>query len=472
MLFEDTSEQTWKQRYTALEQRFIALEQRFIALEQKCHQLEAENQALREKLNTNSKNSSKPPSQDPFKKSRASKSRGRKPGGQPGHLGHERKVYPPEQVTQVIDLYPEACPNCCSTSFSPRSVAIESRQVIELPQMLPDVIQYHIHTCECLCCNRSVRANVPKEAERGFGPRLMGFLTMLTAEGHLSKRKICSIAQHLGVRISLGALCKIHKLAGELLEDPAQTIQAHVLQTGKVNADETSWRVLNNKCWMWIGAAPNATFFKIDPSRSSQAYLRIFGTFKGTLTTDRYGAYNQYTGRKQSCLAHIDRYFAKMSERPGIDGSFGRILEDQLDQIFSLWSGFKRGERSRAALQKAVANPVENVRVTLMFASREAKNSKTVALANDLLNRFETLWTFLYEDGVEPTNNLAERGLRPAVILRKLTYGNQSEWGAEFTERLMTIACTLKQNSTNLLEFLTHLFDAHHGARSPPVLNL
>jgi transposase len=125
-----------------------------------------------------------------------------------------------------------------------------------------------------------------------------------------------------------------------------------------------------------------------------------------------------------------------MGERPGVDGSIGRILEAQLD---------------------------------LVFATRSAQNSKSTAPAYDILDRFSTLWTFLTEEGVEPTNNLAERGLRPAVIFRKLSGGNHSEWGARFTERLFTVGCTLKQNARNVFTFLTHTFEAHLGARPTPL---
>jgi transposase len=461
-----------EQRYLDLEQRYLDLEQRYLDLEQRCAQLSAENQALREKLSTNSNNSSKPPSQDPNRPKRASSPSGKRPGGQPGHSGHARKMYPSAQVTTTVDLMPNACPNCSDAQFEGKPLSIEVRQVIELPEILPEITQYNIHTCRCGHCGKHVRADVPKEAERGFGPRLMGFVTMLTGEGHLTKRKICSITEHLGLKISLGALCNIHRLAGDLLQVPAETIQQFVLEQEKLNADESGWRIQKKRCWIWIGATPKATFFKIDVSRSRQAYLRIFGAFRGTLTTDRYGAYNEHEGLKQSCLAHIDRHFEKMSERPGIDGSFGRLLEEQLDFIFGLWAAFKDGEFSRQALQKKANEYVENIKVILIFTAREAKKSKSMALAHDLLGRFPTLWTFLFVEGVDPTNNLAERGLRPAVILRKLSGGNQSNWGGRFTERLMTVVCTLRQNAMNTFTFLTELFTAYQTARSPPKLSL
>jgi transposase len=431
-----------------------------------------ENQELREKLGTNSSNSSKPPSQDPNRTSRRSKSTGRKPGGQPGHTGHKRTLYPPEKVNKTIEVRPEVCPKCGAINFEQMPVSVEIRQVIDLPEISPEITQYNIHTCKCPCCWKHVRGDVPKEAEHGFGPRLMGFVTMLTGEGHLTKRKICSIAAHLGLKISLGGLCNIHRLAGDLLLAPATAIQQFVLGQDKLNADESSWFIQKKRCWIWIGATPKATFFKIDPSRNHQAYLCIFGTFCGTLTTDRYGAYNEHKGSKQSCLAHIDRHFEKMSERPGIDGSFGRLLKGQLDLIFGLWDEFKKGDFPRPILQEKANEHVENIKVALVFTTREAKNSKSVALAHDLLDRFSTLWTFLFIEGVEPTNNLAERGLRPAVIFRKLSGGNQSDWGARFTERLMTVVCTLKQNAINIFTFLTEVFAAHQMARSPPIPHL
>lgn len=295
-----------------------------------------------------------------------------------------------------------------------------------------------------------MRADVPKEAERGFGPRLMGFVTMLTGEGHLTKRKVCAISAHLGLKISLGALCNIHKLASELLAAPSEVIQKHVLQQESLNADESSWRVKQKRQWIWIGATPNATFFKIDPSRGCEAYQRIFGTYKGILNTDRHGAYNEHEGQKQSCLAHIDRHFEKMSERPGVDGSVGRLLEAQFDSLFELGGEFKKGTFSREVLQQKASEHIENVRVILICTTLEAKIGKSQALAHDLLGRFPTLWTFLFVEGVEPTNNLAERCLRPAVIFRKLSGGNQSDWGARFTERLMTVTCTLKQQAKNV----------------------
>ncbi|HLB52486.1 MAG TPA: IS66 family transposase [Chlamydiales bacterium] len=454
---EDESQINWKERYFELLKEVEALR--------------AEVKALREQLNANSKNSSKPPSQDPFRLKRSSTPSGRKQGGQPGHPGHSRALVPPDQVAKIIDLLPSGCPNCSSTKFNSKLISIEYRQVIELPEIKPDVTQYNIHTCRCEKCGKRVRADVPIEAEKGFGPRLMGFLTMLGGEGHLSKRKICSITGYLGVKISLGGLSNIHRLASDLLKKPFEEIKEAVLSAENVNGDETSWSLCGKRHWMWTGASSKATFFQIDPSRSQEAFKRVFCGFENILTTDRYGAYNLYAGKKQACLAHILRDFIKMSERSGAEGAIGRILLGELKEIFGHWKKFKSPEIPRLKLQEGVKNHVQNIYDALhVGAGAEQTGNKSQALCYDLLNRFTTLWTFLEQEGVEPTNNLAERGLRPCVIARKLSNGSQSEWGIKYSERIMTVVCTLKQQTGNVFEYLTQVFFSRlKKGPAPPV---
>lgn len=429
---------------------------------------------LEERLNTNSNNSSTAPSQDPFRKTRQLPSSGRKPGGQPGHLGHMRKMVPSDQITRIIEIRSETCPRCGTEISEFDSIAARHHQVVELALASPEVTQYNIHTCRCKKCGKLIKALPPKEAIKGFGPRLMAFLTMLCGEAHVTKRKVCRIMHHLGIQISLGAVCNIHRFGGSILKKPFEEIRNTVLQSLNLNADESGWRCRGRKHWLWTGATPTATFFCIDPLRSQTAFERIFNGFGGTLTVDRYGAYNLYSGSKQTCLAHIRRDLTKMSERPGTDGAIGRILSDQLNELFGLWHQYKDQKLSRIELQQQGQKYIENFKIALTFgATSDGLNSKSIALCNDLLRRFETLWTFLVQDGVEPTNNLAERCLRPAVIYRKLMGGSQSEWGMTFVERLLTVVCTFRQQAKNIFTFLIGTFRAHIlGECAPPAFEL
>ena len=132
---EDESKINWKERYFELLKKFEVLEAKYAVLED-------EVKRLREQLANNSKNSSKPPSQDPFRSKRPSNPSGRKQGGQPGHPGHSRTLVPPDQIAKTIDLFPLNCPNCNHTAFDPNLIAVEHRQVIELSEIKPDVTQY------------------------------------------------------------------------------------------------------------------------------------------------------------------------------------------------------------------------------------------------------------------------------------------------------------------------------------------
>ena len=177
-------------------------------------------------------------------------------------------------------------------------------------------------------------------------------------------------------------------------------------------------------------------------------------------------------GRRQSCLAHIDRSLAKMEQREGVDAFCGKTSQKELGKIFALWHEYKAGKFSREELQERTKDPIENIRTILMFAAEKAKVRQSKSLACNLLKCFSHLWTFLHEEGVEPTNNLAERALRPCVILRKISLGSQSTWGARLIERLMTVAVTLRQRSKNVFLFLTELFESFYEIRSPPSLVL
>ena len=184
---------------------------------------------LEEQLNTNSRNSSKSPSQDPFRQSKLSPPSGRKQGGQPGHPGHSRKMMPLDAVTRIVEIKPGHCPRCGMSVFKIDPVAIKYRQVVELSTPSPDVTQYNICTCRCSTCGMRVKAKVPQEAKSSFGPRLKAFLTMLSGEAHVTKRKIYTVLRHLGIDISLGSICNAHHLASILLQKSSEDIRAAVL---------------------------------------------------------------------------------------------------------------------------------------------------------------------------------------------------------------------------------------------------
>jgi transposase len=234
--------------------------------------LRAENEALRkeneslrkqvkdveEKLNTNSRNSSKSPSQDP-NRSRKSKKKpsGKNQGAQKGHQGHTRHTASSEKITEFKDIHPSECPHCGGDEFFLDPIHTEKRQVTELPEIQPQVTQYNIHTNKCACCGHTVKADIPREAESAFGPRLKGFISLLSGDLGLTKRKVVSLSSYLNIKVSVGSVCNIHHLAGKLLEKPYQEIKRYTLEQAAIHADETSWYRKGKRQWLWVVTGAN-----------------------------------------------------------------------------------------------------------------------------------------------------------------------------------------------------------------------
>ncbi len=435
--------------------------------------LKAEIKDLKDKLNTNSSNSSKPPSQDPFRARKMKKTNGRNQGAQKGHQGHSRHLVPIEQVQTQHDLKPDVCPHCQSSSLDAEIIRTEVRQVVELPEMPPDVTQYNIHTCRCNSCGKHVKADMPDEAKYGFGPRLMGFITSLSGEFRLSKRQVAALMGKIGIRICSGSVCKIHARASQILKDPYEEIKKHTLEQDHLNADETSWKTLAKMRWIWIGCSRNSVFFEIKASRSARAFQEVFGIYKGGLTTDRYDAYNVHQGLRQLCWSHADRDFEKIASRAGFDKTVGEILLKCKETVFNLWHHFKDGQITRDELIRRIEEgPKEDIKLWFKIgAAHEDCQNKTKATCIDFYSRFDMLWVFLYKENIEPTNNAAEQGLRHGVIWRKLSYGTQSEVGERFVERVMTVTETLKRQAKNSLDYFTNCFrEFIRGGHSPPVI--
>lgn len=435
--------------------------------------LREENKALRlkvkdleEKLNSNSKNSSKSPSQDPYRARKSNKKPSeRMQGGQKGREGHFRKATSPEGVTEFKDIYPFKCSHCESDKFLPNPIRTEKRQVTELPEIQPRVTQFNIHTNQCACCGRAVKADVPSDAKSAFGPRLKGFISLLSGDLGLTKRKVVTLINHLNIKVSLGSVCNIHHQAGKLLEEPYLKIKQYTLEQEAIHADETSWYRKGKRQWLWIVTGRKGAFFKIDPSRSGEAFQKILGdaSHKIPLTTDRYGAYNTYQGPKQYCWSHLDRDFEKIAEREGIDNVIGNRLKEEADAVFSSWRAFNEGCITAKELKSYVETfVIPSVKALISIGSvGQECHPKTQRTCKRLLSDFSLLWTYLSHKGVEPTNNLAERDIRPSVIQRKLSYGTQSDDGEAFIERILSVVVTFKKQAKNVFHYLTACFTAH-----------
>jgi transposase len=421
--------------------------------------LELEVAELRERLGQNSRNSSKPPSSDPPSVSRPNNRQpsSRKRGGQPSHQGRARKLLPVEEVDTVIELRPTACQQCKRLLLGDDPDPVR-HQVSEIPPVKAEVTEYRQHRLSCPACGEVTAAEWPGEMPRGsFGPRAQAVVGYLTGRLGLSHRDVVEAVEALhGLDLSLGSVSTIQDHVSRTLEQPVKTAQRYVHQQSVNQVDETRWPEGEKNKWMWIDATPLVTVFQILAGRGQAEARKVIGRgFLGIVNTDRYAAYHWVDAhRRQLCWAHLKREFEAIKERGGASGEIGGGLLGEVKEIFALWHRLKAGNLNRQGFQQEMG-PVQAEVGELMRRGAACEQSKTRRTCENLLKHEVSLWTFVREEGVEPTNNNAERPLRRAVLWRRKSFGTQSEAGSRFVERILTVVTTLRQQGRDVLDYLT-----------------
>lgn len=463
------SEQEWAQTPPAV-QEFV------LALLLRVQELEAELATLRERVNRNSRNSSQPPSSDgpnvPPQPRKPAKNGKRRRGGQPGHPGTTRKLVPPEQVKDSYDIKPQSCRQCGHT-LEGQDPEPQRHQVTEIPPVVAEIIEYRLHRLTCPDCGSETCAELPPGVPQGaFGPRLQAMASLLSGRYHLSKRDIEEIMDDFfQADISVGAVCALEQRTSAAVCGPVAEAREYVKEQPVVHMDETGWREAHEKAWLWVAATSWVTVFLIRCSRGGKVAREMLGeTFSGILNSDRWSAYNwRPAASRQLCWAHLLRDFQAFVERGGESERIGTAILAQSDQMFDWWHRIRDGTMPRATFQANMASVQLEVGALLRQGTTCA-HDKTAGTCRDILKREVALWTFVDVEGVEPTNNLGERQVRPGVIWRKMSFGTQSEAGSRFAERMMTVVSTLKQQQRNALDYLTEACDAANWGRPAPSL--
>jgi transposase len=439
------SEEDWNA--TPIAVRVVVME-----LLQRVTQLEA-------RLNQTSRNSSKPPSSDPPQaKPRAGKEpTGRKSGGQPGHEGQGRKLKPESEVDQIIDVRPEQC-ECCGTLLLGEDAEPERHQVTELPRIAPVVTEYRRHCLWCVACGARTQAEWPAAMPAGsFGPRMQATVGYLTGRIGASQREVHEIFATLyQTAVSVGSVGALAQAVSAALAAPMAEAQPYVQRQPVRNADETSWREKGKRRWLWISVTPVVTIFRLLQTRGAVGAKELLGEVVwGIIGTDHYVGYHWIDPRqRQLCWAHLKREFVAWSERTGETARIGLALLAVEKQLFVLWYRVRDGTLAGADFQVAMLPLMARVRA-LLQQGVEGADAKAQGTCRNLLRREAALWTFVWEPGVDPTNNAAERPLRRAVLWRRRSFGTQSEAGSQFVERILTAVTTLRQQRRDVLEYLT-----------------
>lgn len=435
----------------------------------------------------NSTTSSKPPSSDGLageqrkRGSRRKKSR-RRPGGQPGHRGHWRGLAPAHRVDQVIELFPPKCRHCDTRLSRKMPTQGEPRrhQVTELPAIEAYIIEYQCQHVICPDCGKATQAELPAEAQGHFGPQLTALIAYLTVVCRMPRRMVRELLEQvLAIPLSLGSIQNSWEEASEAVAEPCAELEKQLPHEPVVNSDETGYRTSGEKRWMWALVAANFVFYKIAASRGAEVLVELLGeVFAGMLCSDRCASYLKYhKGEGQFCWAHFKRNILGIQEI-GKTTDAERFCRDALAlhaRLFRLWHRFRDGPRVRygpLTREQLIAKSIPLEKKFFALADRylDSRDKDVANLALALFQHFERFFAFLRHEGVEPTNNVAERALRCAVQWRKISFGSRSALGEVAVARLLTVTRTCRMRNQAPLDYLVDALRFHRSARPAPSL--
>lgn len=416
------------------------------------HELMAEIERLKGGRTT-SQNSSQPPSRD-FKSDGAKKRKRRKKvGAKEGHEKAERPLV--DNPSKVIEVWAESCSKCHANLLDRVSERTIRRQVTELPEIKPVVIETRQHEVRCPCCGELQRGKLPDGLETGrqFGPRLEATVTSLHHEHHLGYERIGQVcAEIFGITVSKGGAVSIVKRAGKAAEPEAEAIGKQVRQSKVIGSDETSARVHGRNWWEWVFVGANCEYHLIVPSRGQavietfmqecEAEVWVCDCWKAQLNAPAKGC--------QICLSHQIRNLQGLLEkRPRL--RWAQNMQTLFRKAIHL------GKRRARLTKQGLARQVAILEKRLQQLLRRTFYGPGANLLKRYRRYRDSLFIFLHRSDVPAHNNACERALRPSVIHRKVMGSFRSEWGAQGYAALATVLNTAKRRGLSAFQKLVDL---------------
>jgi transposase len=453
-------------------------DERIAALERRVAELEATVRDLTARLGSNATNSGTPPSANPpgAPKPVTKKRTGKRTGGQPGHPARLKRRLPPERLHQVVSFVPSHCERCHAPlppHPGPEDPEPTWHQVAELPPVAAQGTEYQGHYRTCPCCGRRNHAPIPRDLKaHSVGPRLAATLGYLAGGHRVSQRGLEEITEDVfDVPVSVGTVANLPAhLSDALAPAHAEALEA-VRAAAVKHADETSWKLAGQLCWLWVAATATVAAFLIHARRSAAALKALLGKLiQGVVCSDRWSAYAGLPlTQRQVCWAHLKRDFQRCVDRGGQATAVGQAGLAVVEAVFHQWHRFRGGGLSRAGLQRRLG-PLARALDEALALGQRCADEKVATFCANVQALGPALWTFAAQDGVEPTNNHAERVLRRGVLWRKKAFGSHSEGGCRFVERLLTVVQTRRLQGRSVLGYLYEALLAHRKGLPTPSL--
>lgn len=448
-------------REQELEREVAVLRAEVAALKEQVAQLLAVNAQLRAELD---KYKSEPPS---FVKPNTAKSKDKaqkQPRRKRAHDQNGARRRDPNP-TQTIEHRVEQCPTCRYPLQHPQLA--QRRQVIELPPPLPvEVTEHQLYKSWCPRCEKWHQAHVDLSTQvlgqSRMGVRIASLIAYLRTTLRMPVRLIREYLHTMhNLLISTGEIVDLlHRVAGaDKVQGAAHSIKERVRKSHIVHGDETGWREGGQNGYIWCFCTPDGErYYEYDKSRAGAVVKRILGSqFKGTLVTDFYAAYNDLPCEHQRCWVHLLRDVHKLKEDNNDNEqvlSWAAQLRQLYDTAQDALKGKGRWGRWPPTQQQREMLYIELVEGAAELAGRYA-NAKAHSthpchtLSKRLMLHQDSLFQFVLQEGLSADNNLAERSIRPVVVMRKVSGGSQSERGSRTRMTLASLFGTWRAKGFN-----------------------
>lgn len=442
------------------ERRTRELEKRIEELEQEITRLQEENGHLREALESARRSGKRQAA--PFSKG-APKPHPKKPGRKSGkEYGPKAHRPPPDHVDEVVDVpVPSVCPFCGGSVEEGEELNCQFQA--DVPEVKPRVTRFDIRSGRCKGCRRRVRGRDPRQnsdalgaAGSHLGPRALALAAQFHAELGLSYGKLSLVFETLfGLKVTRGGLAQAVARTGRALEPTYQALIEALPRADVISPDETGWRVGGVSCWLWVFVAEEIVVYGVLSGRGFDDATTILpADYAGTLCRDGWAAYRGYENASHdSCKNHLLRRCRELLETADrgaarVPNAVKRILKGGLQ----LRDRRDRDQISARGLAIARGKLEAKMDRLLTWKPKHNENRK---LLNHLAQERNALFTFLDRRGIPATNHLAEQGIRPAVVNRKVSGGNRTWMGAAAHERLISFIVTARRQRKDPTELLT-----------------
>lgn len=369
------------------------------------------------------------------------------PGQKLGHKGYSRRI--PERIDFIKTLEMDICPNCgCELS---ETQEIRKRIIIDIPLTFQTInTEYEIHRKYCKQCKKLVEAEIPNALPNSpFGLNLMLYVTFLKINMALPYNKIQQLLlSTYDLEISEGGLVNILFQVKEEFGDYYKTLEKKMQEARTKHSDESGWRIDGMNHYIWLFITKEIALYKIKKGRGSEVPVAILGKQKNkVITCDGFSAYNKLkTLTKcliQLCWFHILKNSRKYKDNYPEEGT---IIHEKLKEIYALAKSYEH---------KATDEQVEKLKKEIQWLAYPIyKHQEIKGFINTLQKRVDDLFRFTQDEKIAGDNNIAERGLRKAVIIRKISNGNRSDKGAETLQVLLSIVETARLQQQNPLDFM------------------